>query len=67
MDTVGVVIAWIVAHFAELTQIIGIFAVIATLTPNESDDKIVKTILDGVNFLGGNLGKAANPKPPTPE
>ncbi len=41
-------------------QIVGAFAVLATLTPNQSDDKIVQTILNAVNFLGANFGKAVN-------
>ena len=41
-------------------QIIGVFATIATLTPNKSDDRIVQFLLDLVNFLGGNIGKAKN-------
>ena len=40
--------------------VIGAFAVIATMTPNKSDDKIVKFLLDLVNFLAGNLGKSKN-------
>lgn len=41
-------------------QIVGGFAAIATLTPNKVDDKILQFLLDMVNFLGGNLGKAKN-------
>ena len=38
--------------------IVGGFAVIASMTPNKSDDRIVQMILDVVNFLGANFGKA---------
>jgi hypothetical protein len=41
-------------------QVVGAFAVIATMTPNKTDDKIVQWLLDIINFLGGNLGKAKN-------
>lgn len=41
-------------------QVVGGFAAIATLTPNKVDDKILQFLLDIVNFLGGNLGKAKN-------
>ena len=34
----------------------GGFAVIASMTPNKSDDRIVQMILDVVNFLGANFG-----------
>ena len=40
--------------------IVGGFAVIASMTPNKSDDRIVQKILDVVNFLGANFGKAKN-------
>lgn len=40
--------------------IVGSFALIATATPNKTDDKIVQFLLDLVNFLGGNFGKAKN-------
>ena len=38
--------------------IVGGFAVIASMTPNKSDARIVQMILDVVNFLGANFGKA---------
>ena len=40
--------------------ILGGFAVIASMTPNKSDDRVVQMILDMVNFLGANFGKAKN-------
>ena len=39
---------------------VGLFALIATKTPNTSDDKIVDGIWKVVNFLGANLGRAKN-------
>ena len=45
---------------------IGAFAALATATPNKSDDAIMQRILTIVNVLGGNFGKAANPKDETP-
>ncbi len=53
-------VEWITNNAGNLLQIIGGFAVIATLTPNKADDKIAQIVLDVVNFLGGNLGKAKN-------
>lgn len=41
-------------------QVIGVFAVIATITPNKVDNKIAQFLMDMVNFLGANLGKASN-------
>ena len=42
--------------------IVGGFAVIASMTPNKSDDRIVQMILDVINFFGANFGKAKNDK-----
>ena len=39
---------------------IGVFATIATMTKNKSDDRIVQFLLDLVNFLGANVGEAKN-------
>ena len=43
-----------------LVSIVGTFSLIAAITPNKSDDKIVQFLEDVVNFLGGNFGKAKN-------
>ena len=40
--------------------IVGGFADIASMTPNKRDDRVVQMILDMVNFLGANFGKAKN-------
>ena len=39
---------------------IGLFAAIATMTPNKSDNVIVDFLLKLVNGLGLNVGKARN-------
>ena len=51
----------IVIYLPIVTSLVGSFALIATLTPNKTDDKIIQMILDVVNFLGANFGKAKNP------
>ena len=43
-----------------VTSVVGSFALIATITPNSTDDRIVQVILDIVNFLAGNIGKSKN-------
>ena len=43
-----------------ITSVVGSFALIATVTPNTTDDRIVQVILDIVNFLAGNIGKSKN-------
>ena len=50
----------IAAWAPKILIFIGVFSTIATITPNKTDDKIVQFLLDLVNFLGGNVGKAAN-------
>lgn len=44
----------------ELFGCIGIPAVVATMTPNSSRHNAVDLLLRGVNFAGGNFGKARN-------
>jgi hypothetical protein len=54
------IIEAIQSYLPMVLQITGSFALIATMTPNKVDDKILQVIMDIVNFLGGNLGKAKN-------
>ena len=55
---------WIIANWGQITQIIvsvvGVAAIVATLTPNSSDNKAVDFLLNIVNAVGGNVGKAKN-------
>ena len=55
---------WIIANWGQITQIIvsvvGVAAIVATLTPNSSDNNAVDFLLNIVNALGGNVGKAKN-------
>ena len=51
---------FIVVWLPIVTSFVGSFALIASMTPNKTDDKIVQFILDVVNFLGANFGKARN-------
>ena len=48
------------AYIEVATQIIGTFAVIATMTPNSSDNAIADFLAKVVNFLAGNFGKSTN-------
>jgi hypothetical protein len=58
------IITWLTQNGSDLlkvaTSIIGTFALIATMTPNKSDDEIVDKIWKAINFLGANTGKSAN-------
>ena len=46
--------------FVILTQVVGVAALVATLTPNTSDNKAVDFVLNIINMLGANLGKSKN-------
>ena len=60
MELIALALTWVTSNLALIFQVIGIFALIATLTPNKADDKIVQWILDLVNFFAANIGKAKN-------
>jgi hypothetical protein len=40
--------------------VVGIAAIVSALTPNTSDNKAVDFILNILNALGANVGKAKN-------
>ena len=42
--------------------VLGVASTIATMTPNKADDKAVQLLLDLVNVVGMNIGKAKNDK-----
>ena len=46
--------------FVILTQVVGVAALVATLTPNASDNKAVDFVLNIINMLGANVGKSKN-------
>jgi len=60
MEKVQAVIDLVIGYLPVALSVVGAFAIIASKTPNKSDDKIVQFILDLINFLGFNLGKAKN-------
>jgi len=41
-------------------QVVGAFSMIAAMTANDTDDKVVNYILKAINFLGFNFGTARN-------
>lgn len=43
-----------------LTEIVGAFAIIATMTPNETDNTLADWLMKIINFFGANVGKAKN-------
>ncbi len=42
------------------TSAVGTFALIATLTPNKTDNKIADFLMKIINVFGANVGKAKN-------
>ena len=48
------------AILSAVASIIGGFAVLATFTPNRSDDKYLQYLLDFINLLGANFGQSKN-------
>ena len=61
-ELVGLLTGNYVEILSAVASIVGGFAILASLTPNKSDDRMVQMILDVVNFLGANIGKAKNDK-----
>lgn len=51
---------FIATYLPTALAVVGAFAAIATVTPNKTDDKIIQFLMDLVNFLGANFGKAKN-------
>lgn len=43
-----------------IVQLVGTFALIATLTQTTADNKVADILVKVVHFLGGNFGKAKN-------
>ena len=54
------IIANLPTYLEILTQAVGVFALVATLTPNTSDSAIVDFILKLINFGGANVGSSKN-------
>lgn len=48
------------ASFTARPQVVGAFAMIAAMTANQTDDKIVNAILKVINIAGMNFGTAKN-------
>jgi len=60
MEQVNAIIDIVVGYIPIAVTVVGVFSLIATQTPNKVDDRIMQVILDVINFLGANLGKAKN-------
>lgn len=53
-------INWLLENLDLALTVIGAFAAIAAVTPNEHDNKIADFLLKAINILGANVGKAEN-------
>ncbi len=51
---------FIAVYLPILVSVVGSFALIAAVTPNKTDDKIVQFLLDMINFIACNFGNSAN-------
>ena len=60
MEWIQTVFSFVLEHWDQLFEVIGVAAVIATMTPNSSDDKIVSWVLAAINAAGANFGKSRN-------
>lgn len=54
------VLAFAGTNWDVVLAVVGLFALIATRTPNTVDNKVAQVLADIVNFLGANIGKAKN-------
>lgn len=60
METILNIMNIIIGWLPEALAVVGAFALIAVKTPNKVDDKIGQVLMDIINFLGANFGKAKN-------
>ena len=60
IPVVGDIIQQIQKWLPVVFQVVGAFAMIAAMTTNQTDDKVINGILRVINFLGMNIGTAKN-------
>ena len=60
MEFINQIVALGGQYIPIILAFVGAFALIASKTPNKSDDRIIQVLLDIINFLGANFGKAKN-------
>ena len=60
MEDLTNIINLVIEYIPIALAFVGAFALIATKTPNQTDDKILQFILDFINFCGANIGKSKN-------
>jgi len=60
MEQIQTLLALLAKWWPAITAIIAACAAVAAITPSRSDDRIIQIIIDIVNKLGLNVGKAKN-------
>lgn len=60
MEWITTAITFVTGNIEQIVQVIGVFAIIATATPNKVDDALVQKVLDFVNAMAFNFGNAKN-------
>ena len=58
------IVSYVMRNWSLITdvvlKVVGAFAVIASMTPNDTDNRAAQMLADFVNLLGFNVGKARN-------
>ena len=57
-------IDWLMENWEQVlmgvSSIVGGFSVLATMTPNSADNRVVDAVMRVINFIGANVGKPKN-------
>jgi len=57
-------IDWVMENWEQVlmgvSSIVGGFSILATMTPNSADNRVVDAVMRVINFIGANVGKAKN-------
>jgi len=59
-EVLGTVVSFTATYWETAFAVVGALSIIAAKTPNTNDDRIIQGILDAINFLGQNWGRAKN-------
>ena len=58
------IVSYVMQNWSLITdvvlKVVGAFAVVASMTPNDMDNRAAQMLADLVNLLGFNVGKARN-------
>ena len=60
MEMLKPIFEFATAYGGIITAAVALCSAIAAITPSKSDDRIVQFVLDVVNKIGLNIGKARN-------